>query len=115
MRLFLILVFRAEQEICGVHRPDPLVISSGKFVCRKDIFGIIVAYFKKPFVFPFFCLFRTRLLCDLDIDFLILTHRCKINLTAAGLSHIDGAAPAAKLQMYCGFIEAFTSSESPGA
>ena len=57
MRLFLILVFRAEQEIRDMHRLDSLVISSGKFVCRKDILGIIVTYFKKPFVFPFFCLF----------------------------------------------------------
>ena len=57
-------------------------------------------YFKQPLIFPLFCLFRIDLLCDLNINFLVLPHRYKINLSIAGLSHIDGISPAAKLQVH---------------
>ena len=57
-------------------------------------------YFKQPLIFPLFCLFRIDLLCDLNINFPVLPHRYKINLSIAGLSHIDGISPAAKLQVH---------------
>lgn len=72
----------------------------GKFVRCKNIFGVIVVYFKHPLIFPLFCLFRINLLCDLNINFLVLPDRYKINLSVSGLSHIDGISPTAKFQIH---------------
>ena len=83
-----------------MHGLDPLVISSGKFVCCKNIFGVIVMYIKQPLIFPLFCLFRIDFLSDLNINFIVLPHRYKINLSVVGLSHIDSISPASKFQIH---------------
>lgn len=83
-----------------MHGLYPLVISTGEFARRENIFGIIVAYFKQPLILPFFCLFRIDFLCDLNINFLILLRRHKIDLSIAGLSPIDGISPPSEFHIH---------------
>lgn len=56
-------------------------------------------YFKQSVVLPFFRLFRTDLLRDLNIDFFVLSYRHKINLSVARFPNIDGISSTAKFQM----------------
>ena len=82
-----------------MHCLNAFVISSCKFICREDIFGVIIVYFKQAVIFPFFRLFRTDFLRDLNIDFFVLPYRCKINLSVARFPDIDAISSAAKLQI----------------
>lgn len=68
----LISIFRTKQEIRYVHGLNALIVSSRKFICRKNIFGVIIVYFQQSVVFPFFRLFRTYFLRVLNINLFVL-------------------------------------------
>lgn len=85
--LALALIFRTEQEIRYVHGLDPLVISPGKFVRCKNIFGIVVVYFKQPLILPFFRFFRIDLLYDLNINFLMDVLKPKIRKSSFNIKN----------------------------
>lgn len=78
----------------------PLIVSPCKFICRKNIFGVVIACFKQTVVLSFFCLFRFNLLCDLNIYFFILPCCHKVNFSISGFTHIYGVSSPAKLQIH---------------
>ena len=56
-QFFQMSILRTKQEIRYVHCLDSLIVSTGKFVCCENKFGIIVGYFKQAVIFSLFCLF----------------------------------------------------------
>ena len=83
-----------------MHRLDALVVSSRELICCENIFGVVVADFQQPVVFPFFCFQRMKLLRHLLIELFILPYCGKVDLAAAGFADIDGIPSAAKLQVH---------------
>ena len=65
-----------------MHRLDALVVSSRELICCENIFGVVVADFQQPVVFPFFCFQRMKLLRHLHIELFILPYCDKVDLAA---------------------------------
>ena len=96
----MILIFRAEQKIRYVYYLNSLIVSSCKFIRPEYIFEVVVVYLKQTVAFPFFCLFRMTLLCNLHIEFFILPYRPKVDFSVMCFSDMNGVSSAAKLQVH---------------
>lgn len=89
----------AKQKICDVHCLNPLNIASGKLICTKDIFRIVISDLKQPFIFTLLRFFCTNLLRYLDIEPAILSDCHEINLCVINLSDMNRVTPAAKFKI----------------
>jgi len=65
-----------------MHCLDAFIVTTGKFICAKNIFGVVISNLQQTIIFTFLCFFGVNTLGNLYIQFVILACCDKINFVS---------------------------------